>query len=365
MKLLISCSRASYYVGGTEVVVLHQALELARLGHQIVFVVRKVEVVSEYFAEFTSHISTEKLPITIEEIAIEAPFGDGISWVKWNAEAFAFGLASQSFYQTMLRAGIDLAITHLVTDAVFIPSGYRSVLHLHGSPHRADMLIDTIMSTAGRHYIAHSDSISAWWGEHYTLDRLSIFRNGIDTAHFKPNGDGKLIDILYVGRFLEHKGILDIISAAPKDARLVIAGSGPLEGDIRRLIDENNLVNATVVINPNNQELLKLYQGAKIFACPSHAKEGVLTTMLEAGASGCAIVTSSGSGMTDLANENNGFLVNPGDVAALSNVFQQVLANEALRIKAASAIRKDIASAWSWQQKGKELEKIYASIISL
>jgi len=144
VNLLITNSRASYYVGGTEVVSLHQAIELARLGHSIDYVVRESTAPSEYFLDFHAIITREHLPITIHSVAIDAPLGDGKSWVRWNQEALSFAVAALPLYLSK-QPTVDLFVAHLVTDTIGLPLGARSVLHLHGSPQQPDMLIDSAM----------------------------------------------------------------------------------------------------------------------------------------------------------------------------------------------------------------------------
>lgn len=364
MNLLITNSRASYYVGGTEVVSLHQAIELARLGHTIDYVVRECATPSEYFLDFQATIAREHLPITIHSVAIDAPFGDGKSWVAWNQEALSFAIAALPLYLAK-QPSIDLFVAHLVTDTIGLPLDAPFVLHLHGSPQQPDMLIDSAMGRVTR-AIAHSDSILAWWSGHYSLPSTYTFRNGVDSEVFSADAAApRPIDILYVGRFLEHKGILDILNAVSTSARVVIAGSGPLEPEIQRIIQDRGLTHATIIRSPDNEALAELYRNAKIFACPSHAKEGVLTTMLEAAASGCAIVTSRGSGMTDVAQDGvNSLLVNPGDVQELATSFETLLSDTPMRQTYAERFQDEVRTRWSWKRKGQELESIYQDIIT-
>jgi len=362
VNLLITNSRASYYVGGTEVVSLHQAIELARLGHSIDYVVRESTAPSEYFLDFHAIITREHLPITIHSVAIDAPLGDGKSWVRWNQEALSFAVAALPLYLSK-QPTVDLFVAHLVTDTIGLPLGARSVLHLHGSPQQPDMLIDSAMGRV-THAIAHSDSILEWWTSHYSLSSTHTFRNGVDSEIYSADVRApRPIDVLYVGRFLEHKGILDILNAVDESARIVIAGSGPLESEILQTIQRRGLSRATIVRSPDNETLASLYRNAKIFACPSRAKEGVLTTMLEAAASGCAIVTSRGSGMTDIAqDEVNSLLVDPGDVQELTIALKSLLDDATRRQTYAARFQDEVRSNWSWKRKGQELESIYQDI---
>ncbi len=361
MNLLIHSSRASYYIGGTEVVSLHQAVGLARRGHHITYLVRKTEQDSPYYHDFKETVASENLPLQIGEVALhDTPYGNGHSWPIWHQESQAFSHAAQDQIHEAVRAGVDLTVAHLSTDSLAMPSSTPHLLHLHGSPLATDLLMDKSMEIP-QHAIAHSSSIHDWWSSRYPTIPMEIFRNGVPVDEFyQPVDAPRPIDILYVGRFLEHKGITDILDAATPDQSLVIAGRGEFRSEIERKIRDRGLC-AEIIDNPSNEELVSLYKSAKIFACPSRSKEGVLTTMLEASAAGCAIVTATGSGMTDLAVDmQNSRLITPQDVNSLQKIFDELLVDDAERMKLAKSMQETVRREWSWEHKAEQLEGIYA-----
>lgn len=368
MDILVSNSRASYYTGGTEVVVQNQIIELGRLGHSVVELVRATDTPSENFEEFLNTVHDENLPITVEEVKVaDVPQGDGLSWPLWNAEALAFGREASSRYAEHAKNGINIFASHLVTDSIFIPRQVPSALHLHGNPEQSDMLIDSVMMANGEYCLAHSDSIKDWWGSRYPDKTYDVFRNGVDTNEFYTDPKSpRPIDVLYVGRLLDYKGIDDILHSVEPDARVVIAGSGPYADSIRQIIADRGLKNAELIIGPSNSERNDLYANSKIFACPSRGTiEGVLTTMLEAAASGCTILTARGSGMTDLiADGQNGLLVEPGNIDQMTKGIADLLDDEQKRIALATNVQNDVIESWSWTAKGKELEKLYGKSIA-
>ncbi len=362
MNIVISNSRASYYIGGTEVVSMHQAIWLAKAGHSIRYIIREVddELLSGYFQDFLQKILTESLSINVERVPMAGPFGDGISWDIWDKEAQLFGISAQDAYLNSV-AWADLMVTHMSTDAIYIPRGIPHCLHLHGTPKNHSTIIDQAMGYPS-HTIAHSTSIYDWWHNHYPDVPMEVFRNGVpvDTFYEAIEAD-RPIDILYVGRILKHKGIEDILLAADPEQRIVIAGKGHPEAVARlKAIVSDRKLQVLFVNSPNNKTLVNLYKNSKIFACPSRGKEGVLTTMLEAGAAGCAVVTSSGSGMTDLAVHNsNSLIIRPGNTKELREAFAKLLHNKGTRLRLAKSMQDTIAENWSWKFRIKQLEEIY------
>jgi glycosyltransferase involved in cell wall biosynthesis len=363
MILNIINPHASYYLGGTEVVTLHQALSLAKRGHTVRYFTRKPDQYSDYFREFQTE--AKKHDITIVEIALDesTPYANS-DWSLYYYLSNQFGMAAQPEYAKYNDA--DLVVTHLHADSLYVPYGAKNLLHLHGAPGQTDSLMTTAV-TRPDYAVAHSTSIRDWWHEQFpALPINDTFRNGVDTQLYAGSPDDERdIDVLYVGRFLPHKGIDDILQSVNQGMRVVIAGNGPYLDELKSMATDKDLGKVTFIERPGNDELRQLYKTAKVFACPSRAKEGVLTTMLEAGAAGCAIVTTSGSGMTDLAVDGqNSRVITPGDTAALSEVIGQLLSDDSQRKQLATNIQRDIQATWSWDAKGLELEQIYEQAIT-
>lgn len=357
MILNIVNPHASYYLGGTEVVTLNQALSLAKRGHTVRYFTRQPDNYSDYFEEFrrdATQFDVEIIEILLEE---SVPYADG-SWPLYYYISSQFGMAAQAAYAQYDDA--DLFVTHLSADALFLPSNTKNVIHLHGTPSQTDALMSTAM-TRPNLGVAHSTSIQSWWGAQFPKLPMDIFRNGIDTRLYAGLPDEpRIIDVLYVGRFLPHKGIDDILQAVSPDMTTVIAGHGPYLDTLKAIAKQRNLTKVTFIDTPSTVELRQLYASSKLFVCPSRAKEGVLTTMLEASSSGCAIVTASGSGMTDLiVNGKNGRVIAPSDILGLADTLTQLLANDSIRHSLARQVQSDIQSSWSWDSKATELEQIY------
>jgi glycosyltransferase involved in cell wall biosynthesis len=85
--------------------------------------------------------------------------------------------------------------------------------------------------------------------EYYGIgaDKIRIVPNGVDTDKFKPTdseaarqqlGLGQEPTVLFMGSLIHRKGVLYLVEAAEKvvkqrgNARFVIVGSGPMQGQI-------------------------------------------------------------------------------------------------------------------------------------
>src|SRR5690606_34513781 len=89
-------------------------------------------------------------------------------------------------------------------------------------------------------------------------ERTLVHRSGVDLRRFefrpRQRTAGATTEVLFVGRFVEKKGIRDALTAfamalgevrgAAAAARLTLVGSGPLEGELKRLVTELGLSDA-------------------------------------------------------------------------------------------------------------------------
>lgn len=361
MIVNIVSPHASYYLGGMEVVTLQMARRLAHHGVSVRLFVRQTNIPSDIYQYLISQAENNLKVIEIP-LPADTPLADS-TWPTFYRIACDFGMAAQPFYTE--QADADLFITHLSIDSLFIPKTSKIVLHLHGTPTTVDPLMEAAVELPIA-TIAHSHSIKEWWQARFPSLNPIVFQNGIDTSFFNGSPiNERPIDILYVGRFMDHKGIDDILHAVHPGQKVVVAGNGPYLSALKSIVRERRLLNSVVFYDtPSTKMLQNLYRQAKIFACPSHGREGLLTTLLEAGSSGCAIITTSGSGMTDLIENNvNGIVVTPSIVTELKYEINKLLKNSDQRITLATALQSEITARWSWDQKSEELRDIYDSIL--
>jgi glycosyltransferase involved in cell wall biosynthesis len=143
-------------------------------------------------------------------------------------------------------------------------------------------------------------------------------------------------EVLYAGRLSAEKGVLELLAAAD-GMNLVVAGDGPLR----------DRVPGALGFVPND-ELQRLYARAAVVACPSR-REGFGVACLEAMAHARPVVAGNVGGLRDLVVDGEtGYLVPPGDVTALRDALQRLLADADLRRRLGEAGRRRAASCFSW-----------------
>jgi glycosyltransferase involved in cell wall biosynthesis len=176
---------------------------------------------------------------------------------------------------------------------------------------------------------------------HYGIprERIRIFPNTIDVTGYRKAADEarfrrrEVLDafglperfILYVGRLVERKGILDLVEAhgaLPSDTpQLVIVGDGPLAA----VLAGRERVHVLGFVEPS--ELPRIYGVADIVVVPSHDEPwGV--TVNEALAAGVPVVASDvvGAAMDLVENGINGLTYPARDIPALTAALWSGLA---------------------------------------
>nr|WP_294791496.1 glycosyltransferase [uncultured Mucilaginibacter sp.] len=161
---------------------------------------------------------------------------------------------------------------------------------------------------------------------------------GVDTSLFTVADISKSkADFLSVGRFVEKKSPLSVIEAFfilsknVPDARLWMVGDGPLLFQAKELAEQLKLsdkITFTGVLSKT--EIQTLMQRMRCFVQHSVTaadgdKEGTPNTILEAGASGLAIVSTQHAGIKEaVINGETGYLVPEHDVKGMANYMIKV-----------------------------------------
>ena len=172
----------------------------------------------------------------------------------------------------------------------------------------------------------------------FPADRVSTLHLPAATAHtaHPDAGDrrrrGDPVRLLYVGRFVRAKGMLDLLSAMEQvwasgttDVTLTVTGSirfpdtevlAVLEDACTTHQDDGRL---TMHVDPTDDELAALYASADALVMPSH-HEGFCVPVIEALSSGCYVIGAD-AGNIPYVMGGLGTLYPCGDVPALAGAI--------------------------------------------
>jgi phosphatidyl-myo-inositol alpha-mannosyltransferase len=187
--------------------------------------------------------------------------------------------------------------------------------------------------------------------------------NGIDAASFaggQPIDLGSRLQVLFLGRLEPRKGAEVALEAmdALKDIgpALVVAGEGPLRTELEATAARLDLdVQFLGVVSETDK--LRLLSSCDVFCAPNLGGESFGIVLVEAMASGCAIVCSDLAEFKAVADDAAVF-VPAGDPVSLAEALRSVLTDperaDALRERA-----RGRATLYDWARIVPGVEEIY------
>jgi glycosyltransferase involved in cell wall biosynthesis len=172
------------------------------------------------------------------------------------------------------------------------------------------------------------------------------------------------VEILFVGRLVRAKGVLDLLEAATslrrageRHFRVTLAGSErwsePETIETLRRAEQASPGSVRIVTDPDDAALETLYRASAIFAIPSY-HEGYCLPVLEALHAGCQIVGSDAGNLPELVGDV-GQVVPTGDVAQLSRAMKRAI--EAVRGVADGSrdveipVTRDVIEFSEWRER--------------
>lgn len=184
------------------------------------------------------------------------------------------------------------------------------------------------------------------------LPGTRVIPNGVDIVRFQPPPSNLTNEewaktVVCVSKLRYEKGTDVLLQAwhlvqkQMPDARLIIVGSGPLQGQQEMLADTLHIRQSVEFAGLQSDVPAQLHRGM-IAVLPSRW-EGMPNALLEAMATGCACVATRVSGSEDLIQSGvNGLLVTPEDYSGLAEALLTLLKDPTLAKKYGAAARARI-----------------------
>lgn len=207
----------------------------------------------------------------------------------------------------------------------------------------------------------------------YGIANSETVFNAVDSKFFYPSNyrSNKNLYVLYAGRLSGEKGLIDLVEGAKYvcnnhlNVKFIIAGNGPLESSLKKLVHSINLKkNFFFIGNVPHNSLIKYYQNAAVFVLPSY-REGLPTTLLEAMSCGIPVVATAIPGISEVIdNHKTGILVPPNSPKKLADSILMLLLDSALREIIGKNARKNIREFYDWDIITGKIEKVYESLLT-
>ena len=126
---------------------------------------------------------------------------------------------------------------------------------------------------------------------------------------------------MYFGRLSEEKGIMTLIKAVVNlNVQLKIAGTGPLEEDVRQYVADKKISNIMFLGFKTGEELSNIVGNAKAIILSSEWYENGPYSAIEALQLGRPIIGADIGGIPELI-DNNGYLFKSGNIDSLKDAI--------------------------------------------
>jgi len=200
-------------------------------------------------------------------------------------------------------------------------------------------------------------------------DRITVLRNGVDLGRFRPLAQTNIrrrMSLtgpvwLSVGHLVELKGVHIVIKALAKvsGVTLLVAGSGPQEGRLRRLADRLAVSDRVRFLGEIPHDELDEYYNAADALMLASSREGMPNVVLEALACGTPVIATCVGGTPELVSSPDaGELMQERTPDALVLAWKKLQARKPER-----ASTRAFAEKFGWEPTTRGLEALFTRVL--
>jgi glycosyltransferase involved in cell wall biosynthesis len=295
---------------------------------------------------------------------------------NWTARA---GLQARHAAGKMLRHDrVEALFFHTQVTAVLAQDLLRrapSVVSLDATPRQYDEMglvyghragpgwLERLKWRLNRDCFAAASRVVSWcnWARQGLIDeyevppdKITVIPPGVNTAEWQrpggPRAQNGPVKILFVGGNLERKGGLILLDAFHTLRHEAAQNPGKMPEIELHLVTRDPVpAGANLYVHsdlqPNADALKQLYHDCDIFCLPTYG-DSMPIVFSEAGATGLHVISTHMAANSEVVRDGEtGFLVSPGDTAALTAALRQLVTDPELRLcqgaRAVEVIRQD------------------------
>lgn len=203
-------------------------------------------------------------------------------------------------------------------------------------------------------------------------EKLYVIPNAVDPDPYTPTAtDDETHEnhphIVFLADHIERKGITEFVAAIDaldevdtEEFRVTIAGAGPLSSYAVAATERHPHVEYRGYVT--EEEKCRLLGAASIFVLPTRA-EGLPIGILEAMASGCAVVSTSVGAIPSIVDEETGIVVEPANPTALTDALAHLIATPEQTEELGEHGRERIKATYTWERVIEQLVQLYDDLL--
>jgi len=363
----------SYYprYGGVTEHVHHTAIELRRRGHQVTIITSRFRR-----GEAPSDPEVERIGYNLL-IPFNGAFVD-----------LAVGIRLRSQLRSLLkRHAFDILHTHaplvptlplIAVETAECPQ--VGTFHTTSGPSRlVEAFLGPLTARMKRldARIAVSETARDFAAQYFPGEYF-VIPNGVDTERFHPSvepfpewRDPDRVNVLFVGRLDPRKGVQVLLDALPEvitrthgRARLLVVGDSYLRGRFEASVTPAARAHVHFLGHVPSHDLPRWYATGDIFVSPALGHESFGIVLVEAMASGRAVVASDIPGYRSVVQPGvNGVVSPPGDVPALARTIAALVEDPEWRAALAQRGRAR-ALEFAWPHITDRIEAVYRDVLA-
>lgn len=374
MKLLILHSSSDLY--GASKILLTSLAIFKKHGHEAIVVLSAKGELSERLAQMD--VRVVYMPLGIIRRKYMNPKGL-INRVQATRQAI------KAIKEIIIAEKITLVYSN--TTAVLAGAfaakqlGIRHIWHVHEIILRPNFLFRGL-SYLLKHYadkiIVVSKAVQDHWAKHIPISKILLVYNGIDYSEYqlqvaqRESSHRAKLRIGMIGRVHHWKGqdyflqiAGELIKTNPHLEFIMVGDAFPgneyLYEKINRLKTELNLVNAVTDLGYRT-DIPAILQQLDIFVLPSILPDPFPTVVLEAMASGKAIVATNHGGATEMIEfDKEGLLIPWDNAKAAAEIMKPIIENDAKRKAMGAAAAKKVRVEFSLEAFEERIVKLLNS----
>jgi L-malate glycosyltransferase len=372
LRIGITCYPSA---GGSGIVATELGKELARRGHDVHFITHAVPV---RLREFEERIAFH--PVEAE------------SYPLFNHQPYALNLAAK-MSEVIERENLEIlhvhyALPHAVSaylaKQIVRPRPVRVVTTLHGTDITLVGLQPSFFSVT-KFSIEQSDAVTAvsGWLRDQTrsifqvTSPIEVIHNFVDLTRFAPGKDPRRrasfaaapdeVVFMHASNFRPVKNtrrVIEVFAAVAErvPAKLLLIGEGPDVSACQKLARELKVASRVAFLG--EQEYIEaLLPIADVFLLPS-AHESFGLVALEAMSCGVPVIATSVGGMPEVIEDGvSGFLADPTDLQAMTEIAV-ALARDPARRRAVGEAARERAAAFATGMAVERYVALYRSLLA-
>lgn len=284
-------------------------------------------------------------------------------WMLWHKEikiVHVHGASDASFWRK--RIFINLA-------KMF---GKKVVFHCHGAEFKRfssehQKAVERTLNKCDV-IIALSESWKRWFMETFKHPNVIVVKNVIGKPHVNKVKTEKFT-LLFLGRLCVRKGIYDLMDVLLKyhaeldgKVKFLFGGDGDVE-QVNQFVKENHLENIAEYqgwVNGDKKEYL--LNMADAYILPSY-NEGLPISVLEAMSYSLPIISTTVGGIPEIVKNNeNGFLIEPGDKETMYQAIKSLKDNTEMCVNMGKKSKEKVKEHQP-EYVEKQLAGIYSQLL--